>query len=101
MAKVMHQSQRLREIGVQSKLLSDGTRDLRDLDGVRQAVAEVVGVAAGEDLSLRFQPPEGARVDDSIPVPREVVAVGVGRLGMAASAGVLYAHRVIGEHEKF
>src|ERR1035441_5873648 len=98
MSEVVHQGKRLHRIGVQSKLRGDGARDLRDLNGVRQPVAEVVGVAAGEDLRLRFQPPKGARVDDTITVALKVVAVRMRRLGMAASARVFYAHRIVGEH---
>src|ERR1035441_6040691 len=75
-------------------------RDLRDLDGVRQPVAEVVGVAPGENLSLRFQAAKSAGMDNTIAIALKVVAVGMLRLGMAASAGVFYAHRVVGEHEK-
>ena len=69
-----------------------------DLDGVGQAVAEVVGVAAGEDLCLRFQAAKGARMDYPIAVALKVVAVRMLRLGIAASAGVFNAHRVVGEH---
>ena len=98
MAEIVHQCERFHQIGVQSKLRGDGARDLRDLDGVRQAVAEVVGVAAGENLSLRFQAAKGAGMDDAIAVALKVIAVGMRRLGMAASAGFFYAHRIVGEH---
>ena len=96
----MHQGQRFHQIGVQSKLRGDGARDLRDFDGVRQPVAEVVGVAAGENLRLRFQPAKGAGMDDAVAVALKVVAVGMRRLGMAASARVFHAHSVVGEHGK-
>ena len=100
MAEVVHQGERLHQIGVQSKLRGDGARDLRHLDGVRQPVAEVVGVTAGENLRLRLQTAKGAGMDDTIAVALKVVAVGMRRLGMAASAGVFYAHRIVGEHGK-
>jgi hypothetical protein len=67
---------------------------------VRQPVAEVVGVAAGENLCLRFQTAKGAGMDHTITVALKVVAVGMRRLKMAASAGVFYAHRIVGEHGK-
>jgi hypothetical protein len=75
----------------------DGTRDLRDFDGVGQAIAKVVGVAAGENLGLRFQTAEGAGVNDSVAVALKIVAVGMGRFGMAASAGIFYVDGVVGE----
>src|SRR6266404_458247 len=99
MAKVVNQGERFRQIGVQSKLRGDGARDLRDLNGMSQPVAEVVGVAARENLRLRFQTAKGAGMDDTITVALKVVAIRMRRLGMSASAGVLYAHRIVGEHE--
>jgi len=65
---------------------------------VRQPVAEMIGVTAGENLRLRFQTAKGAGMDDTITVALKVVAVRMRRLGMAASAGVFYAHRIVGEH---
>jgi hypothetical protein len=37
-------------------------------------------------------------MDDTITVALKVVAVRMRRLGMAASAGVFYADRIVGEH---
>ena len=76
----------------------DGARDLRDFDGVGEAVAEMIGIAAGEDLGLGFQAAEGAGVDDAVAVALEVVAVRMRRLGITASAGVLDLHRVVSQH---
>jgi len=75
----------------------DGARDLRDFDGVGQAIAEVVGVAARENLGLRFQAAESPGVDDTVAVALKVVAVGMRRFGMAASAGIFYVDGVVGE----
>ena len=66
----------------------DGARDLRDFDGVGESVAEMVGVAAGENLGLIFEAAEGAGVDDAVAVALEVVAVGMRRFREAASAGL-------------
>ncbi len=63
-----------------------------------EAVAEVVGVAAGENLRLGFEAAEGAGVNDAVAVALKVVAVGVRGLGEAASAGVFDVHRVGGQH---
>src|SRR5271169_415143 len=100
MAEIVHQGERFCQIGVEAKLCGDGARNLRYLDGVRQPVAEVIGVTAGKNLRLRFQPAKGAGMNDTIAVALKVVAVGMRRLGMAASAGVFYAHRIVGEHEQ-
>ena len=67
----------------------DGARDLRDFDGVGQAVAKMIGVAAGENLGLGFEAAEGARMDDAVAVALEVVAVGMWRLGVAAPARIV------------
>ena len=68
MANVVDQRQRFGEIDIEAECSGDGARDLRDLDGVGQAVAEVVGVAAGEDLGLVFEPAEGTRVNDAVTI---------------------------------
>ena len=70
---------------------------MRDFDGVGQAIAKMIGVAAREDLSLRFQTSEGAGMDHSVAVALKIVAVGMGRFGMAASAGIFYVDGVVGE----
>ena len=57
-----------------------GPRDLRDFQRMRQPVAKMIGEAHGEDLRLRFQPAESARMDHAVAVARVVVAVGMLRL---------------------
>jgi hypothetical protein len=37
---------------------------------------------------------------DTIAVALKIIAVGMRRLGMAASARLLHADRIVGEHEK-
>jgi len=59
MAEIVHQGQRFGEIDVKSEGGRDGARDLRDFNGVREPVAEVVGIAARENL--RFYRPGGER----------------------------------------
>ena len=98
MAEVMDQSEGFHQIDVEAELRGDGAGNLRNLEGVGEAVAEVVGIAPAEDLGLGFEAAEGAGVDDSVAVALKIVAVGVGRLGKAASAGVLRVHRVAGQH---
>ena len=97
-ADVVDQSQGFGEIDVEAEGSGDGAGDLRDFEGVGEAVAEVVGVAAGEDLRLGFEAAEGAGVNDAVAVTLKVVAVGVLGLREAASAGVVEGHRVGGQH---
>src|ERR1022692_526376 len=98
MAEVVHQGQRFGKIHVEAQRGGDGAGDLRHLDGVSEAVAEMVGVTARENLGLVFEAAEGAGVDDAVAVALEVVAVGMRRLGEAASAGMFHLHRVAGQH---
>ena len=55
----------------------DGAGDLRDFDGMGEPVAEVIGVAAGEDLGLGFQAAKSAGMDHAVAVALKVVAVGM------------------------
>jgi hypothetical protein len=96
-ADVMDQGERFDQIAVESELGGDRSRDLRDLDRVRQSIAKVVGVAARENLGLRFQTAKGAGMDDAVAVALKVVAVGMGKLGITASAGIFYVDGIVGE----
>ncbi len=100
MPDVVHQRQRLGQIDIQIERSGDGARDLRDFHGVRQAGAEVVGVAAGEDLRLVLQPAKGARVDDAVAIALEWIAIRMRRLGIAASARIFDADGIRGEHKR-
>src|SRR5208283_5506934 len=100
MSDVVNQRKRLDEIDVQVERCGDGARDLRDLHGVRQARAEMVRVAAGEDLSLVLKAAKGARMDDAVAVALERIAIRMRRLWIAAPAGILHANRVAGEHKR-
>jgi len=81
MADVVDQCQRFYKIDVQSQLRGNGAGDLRNFNGVGQAVAEVVGISAGENLGLRFQPAKSARMNDAVAVALKVVTVGCGGSG--------------------
>ena len=64
---------------------------------MRQAIAKVIGIAARENLSLRFQTAKGAGMNDTVAIPLKGVAVGVRRLGVAASVGIFYVDRIRSE----
>jgi hypothetical protein len=87
------------EINIEPKLLGDRAGDLRHLDGMGQAIAEVIADAGSEDLGLVFQSPEGAGVDDAIAVALKVIAIGVRRFGVTAAERAFDMHGVVGEHE--
>src|SRR5260370_1817659 len=60
---------------------------------MRQAIAEMVGIAGGENLRLGFQTAKGAGMNDAVAVTRVNTAVGMGRLGITPATGVFRAHR--------
>jgi hypothetical protein len=97
-ADVVDKGEDFGEIDIEAEGSGDGAGDLRDFERVGESVSEVVRVAASKDLRLGFETAEGAGVNDAVAVALEVVAVGMGRLGKAASAGVFYEHRVGGQH---
>ena len=80
MPDVVDQRQRLGQIRVEVQRSGHGARHLRHFDRVRQPVAEMIGIARGEDLRLRFEAPERPRMNHAIAVPRIVVAVTMPRL---------------------
>src|SRR5882762_3029960 len=92
MADVVDESERFGELGVQAQGGSNGARDLRDFQRVRQPVSEVVGIARGENLRLCLEAPEGSRVNDAIAIARVNAAVGMLRLRVAPPTGIFRAH---------
>ena len=75
MPDIVGQRQRLGQVLVQLQNVGQRAGDLRDLDGVGQAVAEMVGETGREDLGLGFQAAEGARMNHAVAVALEGVAV--------------------------
>src|SRR5579862_7244715 len=73
MSHVVYQRQRLHQVAIQSQLSGDGSRNLRDLDRVRQPVAKVVGVPPRENLRLGFQTPKCASMNDPVAVALEII----------------------------
>ena len=71
MADVVDEGEGLGEVFVKAERRCGGACDLRDLDGVGEAAAEVVGGAAGEDLRLAGETAEGARLHDAFAVALE------------------------------
>jgi hypothetical protein len=84
MADVVDKGKGFGEILVEAESLGDFAGDLGDFHGVREARAEVIGGAAGEDLGLAGEAAEGTRLDDALAVPLEGGAQRVRRDGMVA-----------------
>jgi hypothetical protein len=93
MPDVMDKSERFGKLRVQSQRGSNGAGNLDDFQRMRQAIAEMVRVARGEYLRLRFEAAKRAGMDDAIAVTRVVTAVRVGRLRITPAAGPLRARR--------
>ena len=98
MADVMHQGEGFDEAFIETERGGDGARNLRDLDGMGEPGAEVIGEALGEDLRLVLQAAEGAGMNNAVAVALEVVAIRMRRLWIAASEGGLNPHCVGGQH---
>src|SRR4029077_3606569 len=91
---VVHQGQSFGEISVELQRSGDGARDLRDLQRVREPVAEMVGIPRGEDLCFCFEPAERPRMNHAVAVARVDVAVRVRRLGITPAARFPRIHRI-------
>src|SRR5215470_15313822 len=65
---VVNQSQRFGKFAIEAEGGGNGARDLCDLESVGEAIAEMVGVARGENLGFGFQTAKSARVDDAVTV---------------------------------
>jgi hypothetical protein len=94
MADVMNESEGFGEIRIEIERRGDGASDLRYFKRVREAVAEMIGEARGENLRLRFETAEGARVDHAVAIARVIVAIGMLRFGMAAPTRAVNVHRI-------
>ena len=69
-AEVVAERDGLGQIFVQPEGPGRTSRDLRDLDRMGQPRPEVVPLVRDEDLRLVLQAPEGAGMDDAVPVAR-------------------------------
>ena len=92
MANVVNKRESFREIGIQAERFRNGARDLRDLERVRQAVAEMIGITSGEDLRFGFEAAKSARMNDAVAVARVFPAIGVRRFGVTAATRLGFLH---------
>ena len=75
MAEVVREAQRLGQILVEPEDPRHRPPDLRDLDRVGQADAEMIAVGGDEHLGLVAQAAEGDRMDDAVAVALKRVAL--------------------------
>jgi hypothetical protein len=87
MSDVVRQSQSLGQILVETKSVRRSSRNLRDLERVREPVSKVIAKAGRENLSLGFQAPESAGMHDAVAVALERIAVAMFRLRVAPASG--------------
>ena len=81
----MNQGQGFSEIFIQAEHRSHGSSHLRDLDGVGQAIAEMIGKPGSENLGFGLEAAESARMDDAVAIALKGVAVGMIGFGIAAA----------------
>ena len=98
LAEVVRQRDGFGEVFVQPQRAGDITRDPRNLYGVRQPRAEVIGDTLRENLSLILKPAEGAGVNDAVTITLERSAIRMLGFGVAPSARVLNPDGIFGEH---
>ena len=97
MADVVRQTDRLGQVLVQPQRARDGAADLRHLQTVRQADAEMVAVGRHEHLRLVAQAAKADRVDHAVAVALERVArtaKRVGRFGVPPAPTVRRMRRI-------
>ena len=94
----MGQRQGFREIFVERQRGGHRARDLCHLDGVRQAVPEMVAEAWREYLGLGFQPAEGARMHDAVAVALKGVAVRMRRFRVTPPQAAFHRKTEMAEH---
>ena len=92
-ADIVDERKRFRQLGVQAQRGGNRASDLRDLQRVRQAIAEMIRIPRGEDLGFGFQASERPGMNDSVAVARVHTAVGMRGLRVAPAAGLFCAHR--------
>jgi hypothetical protein len=85
MADVVNQGKRLSQIFVQAKCRCNRPRDLRDLNGVGQTAAKMIGRTAGKYLRLPREAPEGTGLHNALAIPLEGRTRGTERRGIDAS----------------
>ena len=99
MAHIMDESESFRKVLIEFQHVCNSAGDLRDFDGMRQPVAEMVGKRGSEDLRLVLEPPESARVNDPVVIALKCGPVRVIRLRVSPATRRLDREPEMAEHE--
>jgi hypothetical protein len=92
--EVVRQAGGVDDVGAAAQRRPELPPDLRDLEGVREPVADEVVAGGLDDLGLGRESPQAGRVQQPGPVPGEVVALGalvrgvLGHPALAVAPGV-------------
>ena len=84
--EIMGERDRFRQVLVQSQRARDGATDRRDLDGMRQAGAQMIASPVKENLGLIFHAAEGAGMNDPGAIALKLGPISMARLGVFAAA---------------
>src|SRR6266403_3965411 len=92
MSDIVHEPQRLRQLGVEAQRGGNRASYLGHFQCVGQTIAKMIGKARGEYLRLGFQPAKSPRMDDTVAISRIFTAIGMGRFGITPPTRLLCAH---------
>src|SRR6266478_407811 len=88
MANVVSQCERFGQVFVDPDHAGDSPRNLRNFDGVSEAVAEVIRYSRREHLRLVLKPSKSPRVHDTVTIALKGIAIGMRQLRVAAASRV-------------
>src|SRR5439155_26468921 len=86
--QIMRKSNRFRQILVQAQRAGDGAADRGNLDGMRQAGAQMIASSVKKNLGLVFHAAERARMNNTSAIALKLGAISVARLGVFAPARI-------------
>lgn len=93
MADIVNERECFGEFRIEAQSGGNRAGDLRNFESMREAIAKVVGVTDGEDLSLGFEAAESAGMNDAVAIACIHAAIGMRRFRIAAAAREFGAHR--------
>jgi hypothetical protein len=88
MAKIMNKRQSFGVVFVELQRGCNRSSYLRNFNGVRETVSEMVAQSGGKDLRLAFHAAKRTAVNDAVAVPLEIIAVGMWRFRIATTSRI-------------
>jgi hypothetical protein len=83
MTDIVTESESFGELFIEIQRGSHGAGNLRDFDGVSEAVMKMVGDAGREDLGFILQPPKSPRMDEAVAITLVFAAVRMRQFGIS------------------